>query len=217
MMAEHFCAQCGAPFLNAFPLDAEGRCRLCRLGARGLDAVYCYASYEGAIEKLIPLFKYQKVRTLARPLGELLLAAFPRDRRFDALVPVPLHWRKRMERGFNQSELLARFVSRRTGIPMRPLLKRVRNTSVQAGLSNAKRRENVKGAFEGRAALNGERILLIDDVMTTGATAAAAAQALRDAGAASVGLMALARVDRRVSISESPTQISAQAARAGAS
>lgn len=118
-------------------------------------------------------------------------------------MPVPLHWRRRLERGFNQSELLAEAVARRYG--QRPVhaIRRRRHTEAQAGLSNAGRRTNVAGAFAvvRKDAVAGRRIILVDDVMTTGATAAACARALKRAGAQRVVLITLARVDRRADAS----------------
>src|ERR1044072_2209632 len=104
---------------------------------------------------------------------------------------------RRWNRGFNQSELLARAVSRRTGIPVAKALSRPRSTRTQAGLSNHARRQNVTRAFRARP-VEGKRILLIDDVMTTGATAAACALALKRAGAQRVTLLTVARADRRI-------------------
>jgi len=199
--AEFFCVSCRTPFLNSFPLDSEGRCALCRGGLRGFDAAYCYGSYEGALRELIHLYKYGRVQTLAKPLGDLLAAALPREERFDAVTAVPLHWRRQWQRGFNQSELLARIVAARYGIGVVRALRRVRSTKAQAGLSNTRRRENVAGAFEcrrGARALQGKRILLIDDVMTTGSTAASCARVLKSAGAAKVSLLTVARVDWRL-------------------
>jgi len=193
---------CRTPFQNEFPLDEEGRCALCRLGLRGFDSAYCFGAYEGALRDAIHLFKYGKVRTLAGPLGDLLAAAIPRDQRFDAIAPVPLHWRRKWQRGFNQAELLARSLARRSGIPMLRALRRVHSTATQAGLSNTRRRSNVAKAFHVRKnmALAGKRILLIDDVMTTGSTAAACAVALKRAGAVKVSLLTVARVDRRMDV-----------------
>jgi ComF family protein len=203
MDAEFFCVSCRTPFLNSFPLDADGRCGLCRTGMRGFDAAYCFGSYEGVLRQLIHLYKYGCVKTLSRPLGRLLARALPLDERFDAVVPVPLHWRKRWSRGFNQSALLARAVAQRSGVPYVQALQRTRATAVQAGLSNTMRRKNVASAFKVRRArggkLDGQRILLVDDVMTTGATATACANALKRAGAARVALLTIARVDRRMS------------------
>lgn len=182
-------------------MDEKGRCGLCRRGARGFDSAYSFGFYEGPLRELIHLFKYGGVQTLATPLGRFLAQALPRDEQFDVIVPMPLHWRKRWRRGFNQSTLLAREISRRIQVPVRRAVRRVRFTSAQAGLTNAKRRENVSGAFRarGRGPLKGMRVLLVDDVMTTGATAASCARALRMAGAGRVVLLTLARVDRRLS------------------
>jgi ComF family protein len=200
LSAEFFCVSCRTPFQNAFPLDAEGRCALCRYGLRGFDAAYCFGSYQGVLRELIHLYKYDRVKTLARPLGALLAAALPRDERFDAVTPVPLHWRRQWQRGFNQAELLARTIARRCGIPVIHALKRVRPTVAQAGLSNTGRRQNVAAAFRPRRVVHGKRILLVDDVMTTGSTAAACALALKQAGAAKVALLTVARVDRRMGV-----------------
>jgi ComF family protein len=140
------------------------------------------------------------MRPLAGPLAAFLSAALPRDERFDAIAPVPLHWRKQWQRKFNQSELLARAISRRTAIPVVKALKRIKPTATQAGLSNSARRRNVAAAFRcpRPELISGKRILLIDDVMTTGSTAAACALALKRAGATRVALLTVARVDRRL-------------------
>jgi ComF family protein len=198
--AEHFCNTCGLPFLTAAPLDEEGRCPMCRLGLMGFDAAYCYASYEGTLRELIHLFKYGRVATLSAPLGRRLAGALPREGRFDVIVPMPMHWLRRWRRGFNQAELLAREIGKRTCLPVAGAVKRTRATAPQAGLSNAKRRKNVAAAFApGRqaGAISGKRVLLVDDVMTTGSTASACAAVLKKAGAAHVAVLTLARVDRR--------------------
>ena len=199
-LPEFYCVRCRTPFENAFPLDAEGRCPLCRNGLRGFDAAYCFGSYEGVLREWIHLYKYGRVKTLVRPLGELLAAALPSGEQWDAVVPVPLHWRRRWRRGFNQSDLLARFVAMRRNVPVIPALKRVRYTPTQTGLSNTARRKNVAAAFDTvrRRSVAGRRILLVDDVMTTGSTAAACAAALRRAGATNITLLTVARADRRL-------------------
>jgi ComF family protein len=200
LAAEYFCVQCRAPFRNAFPLDEQGRCGLCRRGVQGFDAAYSFGFYEGELRELIHLFKYGRVQTLAKPLGRLLALAFPREDSFDVIVPMPLHWRKRWQRGFNQADLLAHEISRRTHIPVKNALRRVKFTAAQAGLTNAKRRRNVSGAFRPKRerSLDAKRVLLVDDVMTTGATAASCARALKIAGARQVTLLTLARADRRL-------------------
>lgn len=190
---------CSTPFSNGFALDAEGVCAACRLAKRGYDRAACFGFYEGSLRRLIHLFKYSGMTPLARPLADLLLRALPVDATFDAVVPVPLYWRKRWQRGFNQAELLARRVAKKRRIPMVSVLRRSRATSVQAGLTSAGRRANVAGAFalRGNADVAGKRFLLIDDVMTTGATVGACAAVLKRAGAKSVTVLTLARVDRR--------------------
>jgi ComF family protein len=200
LAADYFCAQCRTPFQNEFPLDENGLCPLCRLGLRGFDAAYSFGAYDSTLRKLIHLFKYGRIKTLARPLGDHLALAIPREQRFDMIVPMPLHWRRRWQRGFNQSALLAGEIARRCSIPVVPAVRRVRATRSQAGLSNHERRKNVSQAFAVRRKrlVEGRRVLLIDDVMTTGATASACARALRDAGAKYVALLTLARVDRRM-------------------
>jgi ComF family protein len=205
--ADYFCTDCKTPFLNRFPLDDQGRCALCRLGLTGFDLVYTFGSYEETLRQLIHLFKYNKVRPLARPLGALLARAIPREHRFDLIIPMPLHWRKRWSRGYNQSELLAKEVARRWGVPVAKVVRRIKATAPQAGLSNSKRRLNVRAAFAVRKGTNikGLRVLLIDDVVTTGATASACASVLKRAGASHVAVAAVARTDRRIPLERSGT------------
>jgi ComF family protein len=197
--AEYFCAVCHAPFVNAWPLDEQGVCAACRSGLRGFDHAASFGMYEGALRSLIHLYKYSGMRPLARPLAQFLEKAISIDEPFDAVVAVPLYWRKKWDRGFNQAELLARHVAKRRGIPLLNALRRKRATNTQAGLASAGRRRNVAGAFVLRARqdLAGKKILLIDDVMTTGATAGACASVLKRGGAKSISLLTLARVDRR--------------------
>ena len=204
LTAEFFCVSCRTPFQNSYPLDSEGRCSLCRNGLRGFDAAYSYGAYDGVLRELIHLYKYGRIQTMALPLAGVLVAALPRDEKFDVVTPVPLHWRRQWQRGFNQSELLAREIARRCGIPLEKLLRRARPTVAQASLSNSDRRRNVVAAFICRRSalrgpqVQGKRILLIDDVMTTGSTAASCALTLKRAGAARVALLTVARVDRRM-------------------
>ncbi len=201
--ADFFCAVCNMPFANAYPLDARGVCAACRSGLRGFDYAASFGIYEGSLRSLIHLYKYSGMKPLARRLAGYLDRAMSVEERFDAVVPVPLHWRKQWHRGFNQAELLAMHVARHRGIPVLNALRRKRATAAQASLASAGRRRNVEGAFALKrgagwtARLAGRKILLIDDVMTTGATAGACAAALKRAGAKSVSLLTLARVDRR--------------------
>ena len=117
----------------------------------------------------------------------------------DALVPVPLHWRRLWARRFNQSAMLAAAVSRQTGVPVAAdALKRVKPTAQQVGLSRTERAANVQGAFrvpgDGKVAVTGRRLVLIDDVLTSGATVDGCARALLRAGAANVDVLVFARV-----------------------
>jgi ComF family protein len=124
---------------------------------------------------------------------------------------MPLHWTKRWTRGYNQSELLAEEIGRRFGLPVAKVVKRVKRTAAQAGLSNSKRRLNVRGAFSvtDKFAVKGRRVLLIDDVITTGATASACASVLKRAGASNVAVAAVARTDRRLEREKWPLAVAA--------
>ncbi len=205
LCAEYACSACRMPFVSAFPLDETGRCSLCRLGLLNFDAVYSYGSYAGTLRTLVHLLKFEKMHTLARPLSGLILRMLPREQRFDFIVPVPLHWWRRKQRGFNQSELLAKEIGARWNAPVAHALRRVRATTPQTGLTNAKRRANLRGAFQtaskfAKGALQDTRILLVDDVITTGTSAAACAAVLKRAGAAHVAVAAVARTDRRLDL-----------------
>ena len=165
------------------------------------DSIHSFGDYDDRLRTLIHLFKYEHMPSLGDPLGRLLARALPLNQSFDALVPLPLHWRRQLERGFNQSRLLAIPLARRAALPVVNALRRVRYTTAQAGLAGAARRSNVAGAFaavpKAAAALRGARVLLIDDVLTSGATANSAAGALKAAGVAHVTVLTLARTDRR--------------------
>ena len=183
---------------------------MCRTKARGFDAAYSFGAYDGVLKKLIHLLKYDRIRTLAAPLADRLVSACPLDQRFDALVPMPLHWFRHWRRGYNQATLLAKELARRGGLPLVRGVRRTRATPPQAGLTGARRRANVSGAFQplrGRP-LQGMRVLLVDDVFTTGSTASACALALKRAGASYVAVLTLARADRRFqSPSSSPSRV----------
>jgi ComF family protein len=164
------------------------------------DRARAVARYDRTMARLIRDFKFHDrqdhvhlfCRWMANAGAELLGGA-------ELLVPVPLHRWRLIGRRFNQSALLARALSRQTGLPFDPLaLHRVRRTRPQVGLGQSERRGNVRGAFavleRHRGAIAGRRVVLIDDVVTTGATVEAAARALRSAGAANVDVLALALV-----------------------
>lgn len=154
---------------------------------------------DGAVKEAIYRFKYREQPELARALGRLAAGAVrSAGIQADLLVPTPLHWIRFLQRGFNQSELLAQAVGKELGIPTANLLRRKKWTRQQAKLDREARIKNLDKAFSicGSTNCKGQCILLIDDVMTTGSTLNAAAQTLLDAGAAEVNIMVLARRQR---------------------
>lgn len=157
----------------------------------GAEKVYTPYPYEGAAKELIHCLKYTCVRDAAKVLGTRMACCL-KDDSFDALVPVPLYPKRLSERGFNQAELLAQAVGDPKGIPVLPALKRVRETGQQAKLEKERRIKNMEDAFQTCDKLKGMRLLLVDDVCTTGATARACIRALLSSGAKSVSLLVAA-------------------------
>jgi ComF family protein len=194
------CAVCGEPFpglAGALPCDG------CRRRAPAFAFARAVAPYRDGMREAIHAMKYGSRPVLAAPLGRLLAEAAPAvlptapGEWAEGLVPVPLHPARLAERGFNQAELLAAPCAARWRVPvLGRVLVRTRATPPQTDLDAAARRANVRNAFAvpRPADILGRRLLLVDDVLTTGATAGAAAQALRGAGAAAVGVVTLARV-----------------------
>jgi ComF family protein len=184
--------------VDDYPLDEFDLCTVCRKGVVNFDSVYSFGSYEDPLRKLIHLYKYGRVESLAKPLSALLLRALPREERVDVVMAMPMHFRKRMQRGFNQAELLAAPVAKRYGLRLSKNLRKTRHTRPQAGLTETQRQENLKNSFVVRRPeqLSGKRVLLVDDVFTTGATLRSAVKALKDTGALRVTALTLARVDR---------------------
>lgn len=201
LAARNQCARCGLPFENEAPLDGAGLCGLCRRGATEFDWARGYGAYEGVLRHLVHLLKYGGMEPLAGPLGARLATLLPQAGRIDVIVPVPLDRRRQRARGFNQSELLAAELSRLSGVPLDArVLRRRRATQTQTGLTHRQRRLNVQGAFvvERPGAIAGKHVALVDDVITTGATAGACARVLKNAGAERVVVLALGRARRRV-------------------
>jgi ComF family protein len=178
----------------------EAPCGRCRRGLSPFAAGASLGPFEGALRILVHELKYRGRRRVAARLAGLLLEESDIRRVLGAgadIVPVPLHPKRRRQRGFNQAELLAAALARGSGLALSPgVLVRRKDTSPQAGLSSAARRRNVAGAFavRHRSRVMGRTLVLVDDVTTTGATASACARALKDAGAAEVRLVTVARV-----------------------
>jgi len=166
----------------------------------GFDLARSYGRYDDAMVRAIILLKYEGVTPLgawfAERLAELVAA---QDQRFaaDAVIPVPLHPARLHERGYNQAELIARPLARRLSLPLRPyLLVRTKPRPDKLKLTRRERWETVRGAYALRegARVDKLRILLVDDVFTTGATLDACSRALRRAGAARIAGLTVARV-----------------------
>lgn len=191
-IASPLCTVCGTPFVpgNGSP---DHSCGSCIKDPPPFAAARSAFAYEGRVMEALHRFKYSGEVNLARPLAQM--ASICVIQRPSLVIPVPLHPGRLKERGFNQSLLLARELSRLTGAPLDySTLKRTRDTGQQVGLDRDERRRNVRGAFAlaGRASLAGADVLLVDDVYTTGATIAECASVLKRAGA-TVRALTLAR------------------------
>jgi len=188
------CAGTVGPFANT-----DGGCVHCRQETFAFDSALRLGPYDDRWREAVLRLKHHGGEALAGLLGELW-GEHARARfeavHADVIVPVPLHWWRRWRRGYNQSAELAHGLASALGVPCRPYwLRRVRHTPVQSRLTPDARRSNLRGAFRiaARARVRGLTVLLVDDVMTTGATAHEASSVLRQAGAVSVVVAALCR------------------------
>lgn len=185
------CAICGRPFpsASAAGLPPGWPCQACRDEPPSFERLLAVWSYEEPLTAVVRALKFRRLDYLGRHLGEVLAGRFAAELgRIDLVVPVPLHWRRRFLRGYNQAERIALPLALRLGRPLVPLLRRTRATPPQSLLGKAARVANLRRAFRvpDPARLRGRHLLLVDDVATTGATLEAAAAVLRDAGAAAV-------------------------------
>jgi ComF family protein len=192
------CSCCGLP-LNNFDQSAEYLCGKCVMDLPSYSGARAFGYYTGELSRLVQALKFHGRRNLVGLLEPLLASTFYESwsrEDFDLIIPVPLHSKRKRERGYNQSELLARALAARLAMPFSGrMLVRSRSTLPQIGLSDSQRFENVQKAFccVDPMRIQNKRILLIDDVMTTGATASSAAQTLIDAGCFRVWVLTVAR------------------------
>jgi competence protein ComFC len=181
------CGRCGLP--TAFETFV---CEACKNVDFGFESAMAPLRYEGVGKEIVHALKYFGYKKVVAGLATPLMLQTLGDGRFDAVVPVPLHRSRLRKRGFNQAELLARGVAAEINAPVSDTLKVVRSTRDQVELSAAQRRANVAGAYRASAPLRG-KVLLIDDVFTTGATMSACASTLVRAGAQEVYALSLCR------------------------
>lgn len=180
-------------------------CHDCRSGApefdeerrvSGIDAVTSVWFYEDAVRDSLLRFKFHHKPGYAEGYGRLMAMRVAREiRSIDLITWVPVSGRRRRQRGYDQSELLARTMSKELGITVKPVLKKIRHNPPQSGIEDAaQRRANVLGAYRvtDEAALQNKRVLLVDDILTTGATAGECTRKLKEAGAESVSLAVVA-------------------------
>jgi ComF family protein len=186
-MGSPVCGRCGLP--TAF---ATFLCEECKNVDFGFESARTPLRYEGVGEEIVRALEFQGYKKVVGKLAAPLVLHVLGDGRFDAVVPVPLHRSRLRKRGFNRAELLARDVAEEINATVSDTLKVVRSTRDQVELSAAQRRSNVAGAYRASAPLRG-KILLIDDVFTTGATMSACATTLLRAGAQEVHALSLCR------------------------
>jgi ComF family protein len=197
MVDEPFCLRCGIPFVA--DVGESHLCGAC-IGSRpAYEAARAAALFEGPVRELIHRFKYNRRVHHRRPLAEIALrrlSPFVLETSADLMVPVPLHVKRLRQRGFNQAVLIGELLARKWRLPLvRNNLRRVRWTEPQINLSASERVANVKDAFmvADPAQVKGRRIILLDDVYTTGSTVSECSRVLHRAGAKEVFVITIAR------------------------
>ncbi len=187
---EEGCSVCAAAAGDEFCCFREG-------AVFSFTATTALGWYRGDLKRCLHEFKYKGKKRLSRPFGQLLTRRIRTNpwENIAAVVPVPLHRERLRERGYNQSYLLASEISRQLSLPLRDIVRRTKNTPPQTKLSRWERLHNLKGAFQLKenSSLEGETLLLVDDVFTTGATLQEVAQLLLAGGAGEVYNAVLAR------------------------
>ena len=192
-----FCAKCSEPFVGA--ITTPFACANCAHRKLHFEAAVSAYRARGIVRHVILNFKYGRQIHLRHLVARWLVAALDdqrlRERRFDAIVPIPLHPARQRERGFNQAGLLAEWLSAHLSIQLLPALQRIHYTTTQTAFDRSERMRNLRGAFRLRKNANVRhlRVLLIDDVLTTGSTLSECARVLKAAGAHSVYAATAAR------------------------
>ena len=199
LVALPYCPRCGATLGPNIPARPDG-CSACPKTLPRFARVFRLGPYTGPLRSIIHELKYRHREQMRRRLGKLLGQAVAAARPApppDAAVPVPMHWRRRIARGYDHARAVARAVAVELKLPVGDELIRLRHTPPQAQLPRSRRIENVRGAFEATdsATVAGAHVLLVDDVTTTGATANECARALLSAGASRVTLAVVAKAE----------------------
>lgn len=196
------CPRCGKPFASQTVLQysPEFLCGACRTSPPFFDRAYSAAYYEGVLKEAIYQFKFYRKPKLGKPLARLLISRLPGNidiRKYQAILPVPLHKSRQKERGYNQSTILARHLAQHYQLNLiLDNLIRVRPTSAQSQIKGRKeRQENVQNAFRISFpdTIRDRDLILIDDVLTTGATVNECSRTLKQAGAASILVLTISR------------------------
>lgn len=180
------CAVCGIGIEEGLDL-----CRSCAVEGRSYAGARSVGPYDGSLRRLVVALKYEGERALARPLGDLV-AELAEPKEGAIVTAVPPDPKRLRERGYHPAELLARRIARRLGLPYRDLLRKRRASPPQVGRPREERQRAMQGLFAARLSGRGEPVLVVDDVITTGATAEEAARALGEAGFGEIGVLACA-------------------------
>ena len=199
LVAIKYCPRCGAAVGPNIPIRQDG-CQACPAVLPRFARVVRLGPYAEPLRGIIRQLKYRRREALRHRLGRMLTHAVIEkcpEGRFDLIMPVPMHWRRRLARGYDHARVLAKALGRELFLPVGCELIRTRNTPEQVRLPRSRRVENVRGAFAttGRSAIRGANVLLVDDVTTTGATAGEAAKTLLAGGALSVTLAVIAKAE----------------------
>jgi len=199
LAALKYCPRCGATIGPNIPARADG-CRACPTPLPRFASVTRLGPYTAPLRRVVQALKYHRVETMCARLGEMLAMALDARHeadQFDMALPVPMHWRRRLVRGCDHARMLARAVGRQLDLPVGAELARIRHTPPQVHLPRTRRLANIHGAFAVTrpADIAGARILLVDDVTTTGATANEASRTVLRAGASSVHLAVVAKAE----------------------